>query len=405
MNHSGELVAAGVGSGTPLEGEEHLGESQTPADWGSLCGSHISNWLARPLRRGPLQVALCLLQIVASVQDKATPSAVEQAIQAAWPACAWQDVHVVVAVSGGADSVALLLALDAIKRRVGGRGTLHIAHYDHRVRGGASEADAEWVRELADRLGYQSHHGVAPASAGTSEEALRELRHAFLEVTAGAVGARWIATGHHADDQAETVLFRVLRGTGVQGLAGIAEQRPIREGLSLVRPLLRVRRGTLRGFLADRDQRFCEDESNLCPEPTRNWLRHELLPAAVTRMGESVPEALCRLAMQASDSHETVTHFARLAVEAAHSTHTPESGICFHWEPISVQPVAVQIESLRILWRSAGWGEQAMTAAHWRLLAEWIVDGGELPQLPGGVHGRRDATSVVLACGDPPVLP
>lgn len=340
------------------------------------------------------------------MQDKAALAPVEQTVQSAWPIADWADVHVLVAVSGGADSVALLRALLAIKRSAAGRGELHVAHLDHRQRGAASSADAAWVEQLAGELGVPVHVGRTADEAPASEETLRDRRRAFLVETAGKVGARWIATGHQADDQAETVLFRLLRGTGVRGLAGIAPRRPVREGLSWVRPLLTVRRSELRAYLAELGQSFREDATNESVEPTRNWLRRELLPAAAERFGPGVNDALCRLASQAAETEQALQHFAQLALDDAASEVTGEGSVAFRVEPLVGQPTAVQVAALQLVWRRAGWAEQAMAAEHWRRLADWVAGAApSLPQLPGAVHGRREGELVVLSRPSPPVLP
>jgi tRNA(Ile)-lysidine synthase len=134
----------------------------------------------------------------------------------------------VVAVSGGADSVALLRALVAA-----GMGPLHIAHFHHHLRGAEADEDAVFVRRLADELGCAFHLGEADVTAagGNLEATARRLRYAWLAELGATIGAAWVATGHTADDQAETVLHRLLRGTGLRGLRGIASTAPLAPGL------------------------------------------------------------------------------------------------------------------------------------------------------------------------------
>lgn len=176
---------------------------------------------------------------------------------------------VIVALSGGADSVALLHLLrfplaDRVSR-------LSAAHYDHRMRPG-SAADADWVRGLCRAWSVPLQVGVAERAPRSEEEA-RTLRYDFLRSAADRFGAGRIATAHHADDQAETVLFRALRGTGPRGLAGI----PPRRG-PLIRPLLPVRRSEIEEYLASRRLRFRTDPTNRYAGYTRNRLRLEALP-------------------------------------------------------------------------------------------------------------------------------
>ena len=167
----------------------------------------------------------------------------------------------VVAVSGGADSVALLHALaDA------GAGPLTIAHVNHQLRGRDSDDDASFV----ERLGWPCRTLVADIRAlgGNLEAAARRVRYDWFEQVANEVGATWIATGHTADDQAETVLHRLVRGSGLQGLRGIAPRRG-----RIVRPLLGTTRAELQIYLATKNQPFRTDTTNFDTQFTRNRIR------------------------------------------------------------------------------------------------------------------------------------
>jgi len=186
--------------------------------------------------------------------------------------------RVAAAVSGGADSVALLEALLELRERLGVE--LVVAHFNHRLRGAESEADAQFVSELAKRHGLpffcESAEVAAEARRRRSnlESVARELRYGFLRSLVDRGEARKVATGHTADDQAETVLARFLRGSGTRGLAGIF---PVVDGW-LVRPLLAERRDAVRAWLQARGVGWREDSSNLDLRLTRNRLRAEALP-------------------------------------------------------------------------------------------------------------------------------
>jgi tRNA(Ile)-lysidine synthase len=165
-----------------------------------------------------------------------------------WPPEQWRDVTVLVAVSGGADSVALLRGLCAL--RSAGDGRLVIAHFNHRLRGAESAADQTFVEELGQQQALRvilgSRDGDGRAS---SEETLREQRYQFLRQAADQAGARYVAIAHTADDQVETVLHNILRGTGLAGLAGIPRVRPLTEAATLIRPLLGATRAEVLAFL------------------------------------------------------------------------------------------------------------------------------------------------------------
>ncbi len=163
-------------------------------------------------------------------------------IHAFFPAQRWTDVDVVVAVSGGPDSVALLRALDEIRRSQTGRGQLIVAHCNHQTREHC-DLDQEFVRQLAGQLGLQFRVATKPPAAsdavlGISEESLRNWRYQALLSIARSVGARYLATAHNADDQAETILFRMIRGTGISGLQGIPRIRTASD-ITIVRPRYR----------------------------------------------------------------------------------------------------------------------------------------------------------------------
>ena len=189
--------------------------------------------------------------------------------------------RVVLAVSGGADSVALLRVLLDLRGDLG--IVLAVGHFNHGLRGAASRADEAFVAELARQheLDYFAGHGDVHDHASDSklgiEAAARELRYRWLAQLAGEQRFDAVATAHTLDDQAETVLLKFLRGAGTRGLAGIY---PIveRENLRIVRPLLCVSRDEVETYLESLGQEWREDETNLDRRFTRNRVRHDLLP-------------------------------------------------------------------------------------------------------------------------------
>ena len=203
-----------------------------------------------------------------------------------------QGADVLVAVSGGADSVALLRAMALLAPRRGWRLRLEVAHVQHHLRGEDAEADAAFVRDLAAGLGLPYHrrdlswHG----QRGNVEDNARRMRYAALLEIAVACsedsasageggGARFVATAHHADDQLETLLLRLVRGTGLRGLRGIAWRRELgSEGVMLIRPMLAATREQAVDFLRAMAQPWREDASNQDTQRARARLRREVLP-------------------------------------------------------------------------------------------------------------------------------
>src|SRR6476646_5281935 len=174
---------------------------------------------------------LSATQLGLGVMTSNAQLAFEKQLALAWPCDQWQDAHVLLAVSGGADSVALLRAVLSLKDTCGGRGAVHVAHLNHALRGDAAAADQAWLDKLCRRLGVSLVVGRSDVRSRAAEQgdgleaAAREARYEFLSSTAEQLGARFVATAHTADDQAETVLQRIVRGTGLAGLAGIPSSR------------------------------------------------------------------------------------------------------------------------------------------------------------------------------------
>jgi tRNA(Ile)-lysidine synthase len=197
-----------------------------------------------------------------------------------------------VAVSGGADSVCLLHVLLELAPRWDLR--LSVLHLDHGLRGEESRQDAEFVRGLADRLGLALFLRETPVaqSPDNLEQAARQARLAFFRETIAGGAVQRVATGHTRSDQAETVLFRFLRGSGTAGLAGI---RPVTsEGI--VRPLIEVERSEVRQFLVDRGIAWREDSTNSSFQFARNRIRHELLPQIAREWNPAIGETLANTA-------------------------------------------------------------------------------------------------------------
>ena len=200
--------------------------------------------------------------------------------------------RVVAAVSGGPDSVCLLLVLLELAPGLG--VTVEgVAHVNHQLRGDESEGDERFVAELASAAGLTFHNTVAPADveAGNLEQSLRSARREFFSSLMQEGHATHVALGHTLDDQAETVLFRMLRGSGLAGLAGVL---PV-AGNGFVRPLLAVTRAETEAHVRGLDIRYREDSSNRDWRFARNRIRHHLLPQLAREWNPRVRESLAHL--------------------------------------------------------------------------------------------------------------
>lgn len=216
--------------------------------------------------------------------------------------------RIVVAVSGGPDSVALLVGLHRVAAAASADLHLHVAHLDHGTRDAEGRADAEFVRQIADALGVPStiealEPGALNDHEGLGFEAIaRRERYFFLERVASLNGATHVVTGHTRDDQVETLLMRLVRGTGVRGLRGILRDRGLLPGsrVTLLRPLLDVRRSEVLEFLREADQEYRVDATNLEERALRNRIRHRVLPLMQQVTGRDPVPSMARLADHAS---------------------------------------------------------------------------------------------------------
>lgn len=219
----------------------------------------------------------------------------------------WMDSGIVLAVSGGADSVAMLRLFAQLRDCGPGNPELVVAHLNHGLRGTESEQDAEFVRSLSGDFGLPFFQRRLDRGdwdrdeTGSFEAAARDLRYEFLLETAENLGFRHVATAHSRDDRIETVLHRILRGTGIRGLAGIPEIRKLSEAVSLVRPMLDLSRAEILAYLQRRNQVFRTDSSNSSSQWTRNRIRNDLLPKLKSEYNPALEEALEHLSRIAKD--------------------------------------------------------------------------------------------------------
>jgi tRNA(Ile)-lysidine synthase len=289
------------------------------------------------------------------------------------------------AVSGGADSVALLLLLLELRQQLG--FMLSVTHVNHKLRGQESDEDERFVAALASQHKLEVHAQACPLqTTGIGMEAeARTLRYEVFESLLAEGQVTKIPTGHTLDDQAETVLLRIVRGAGIRGLGGILPRLALGGG-EVVRPLLGVRRSEVENFLRERGQPWREDSSNRDVAILRNRVRHRLLPLMYAELGGAVAENLADLAeiARAEEEHWQTEH--------ARVSNVRKAGLPLAGFPL--QSLAAQRRIVR-QWLEAN---SAAISFRWIELVRELALGaaGRKVELAGGQQVRRVQRELVI---------
>ncbi len=302
---------------------------------------------------------------------------------------------VVVGISGGADSVALAAAL----RRAGGC-VLHLAHVHHGIRDDA-DADSDFVAEMARQWGLPFHleRIDVPALARRDrmgiEAAARHGRYKALSDVAGRVGASALAVAHHAGDQVETVLHRIVRGTHLRGLSGMAPKRTLRAGLDLIRPLLWARREQIEQFCRDEGLAWRTDHTNADTDFTRNFIRNELLPLLRDRLNVRADEAILRLSSAAGQAEAALGELADNLFERACRKRSKRQ-VILRSSPLKKAPALLAAMVLRVALIDLDAPQQAMSQERFDDLLS-VLDGTvSAVDLPGGFRAERQGRDIHL---------
>jgi len=291
---------------------------------------------------------------------------------------------VLIGVSGGADSVALLLGLRhfATERHL----QLVVGHFDHAMRND-SAADAQWVKHLCHELGLEARiarrqiAGIEETSAiggkSVSEESARRDRYEFLKTVASEEKCSWVAVAHTADDQVETVLHHILRGSGLNGLRGIPEVRSLKGvpsvgELMLIRPFLNVSRNGIDSFLESLSQSFREDPTNASFDYTRNRLRHVVLPMLRTEFNPRIDQALLQLSQQAMDAQIVINELVGKLFCDAVLDQQP-GHVRLQRSLLIAHPSGILRAFFAHLWDIQEWPRQNLGFAHLDQLARMVV--------------------------------
>jgi tRNA(Ile)-lysidine synthase len=323
-----------------------------------------------------------------------------------------------VAVSGGADSVALLRLFVELREALG--VVVCVAHFNHKLRGKASEADEKFAAKLAAQHGVEffvereNVRAKAKRERANLEDAARRARYAFFEQLVKEGRVSRVAVAQTADDQAETVLAHILRGTGLAGLAGIHPQAGI-----VFRPLLAIRRAALRAYLHGKRQSWREDASNRDETRTRSRIRHKLMPFLEKKFQSSVVEHLCQLAELAREDNTYLDFAARLRVHevakeigAGISVPVGEFAGIQKGSPKTsgtekfpeAKTLALKKRMVREIVKRVKPRTGELGALHVEAVLHLAQSGhsGKILQLPGGVDVRRTQDSLVFCAAAPP---
>ena len=317
-----------------------------------------------------------------------------------------------VAVSGGADSVALLRALVDLRKRLG--SVITALHFHHGIRGAEADRDEAFVAELAEKLGVECviGRGDVPAHSKLSRQSLetaaRELRYRFFESVLRSGTVEKIATAHTMDDQAETVLMRLLRGAGTRGLSGIRAEK---DAGRFIRPMLGVRRSEIEDYLRSIGQDWREDASNEERTHFRNQVRHDLIPRLVKDFNPNIVEVLARSAALAQSEEEywaremtrllpLVRLLGKLARRGGGRRSSPaDAAIAFNLEAMRTYPLAVQ---RRLLLEALRGRAIDADSEHVEKLLELVQGKSKAAAMPGGWKASLSFRELRL---EPPTQP
>ncbi|MGL4594572.1 MAG: tRNA lysidine(34) synthetase TilS [Thermoguttaceae bacterium] len=327
---------------------------------------------------------------------------------------------VLLAVSGGADSMALLhLASQLIESDLSSRKwhenrrtKLGVAHINHRLRGTDSDDDANFVREMAElhHLPY-FEHVISPTEwatdqSGSIEGAARKIRYDFLTSTAEKSSLRYVATAHTANDQVETILHRIIRGTGLVGLCGIPAFRVQNDAVTFIRPLLEIKREAIIDYLLSISAEYRVDSTNLENKFTRNQIRNELLPHLRTEFNPNVDESLVKLAILAGEQTTVLNElieiiFLQMIIRETKSDTISE--VVLDLNSLLQLSGATRREIFVRLWKRKNWPLREMGFDEWNRLSNWIESSlnpkdqsARRLELPGFIIAVKESTGSLL---------
>lgn len=305
--------------------------------------------------------------------------------------------HIIVGISGGADSVCLLLILNELSKT---RGFVPEAvHINHMIRGDEADRDEAYVAALCEKLGVRCHlvsrdvPGYASQYHMSLEEAGRKVRYEEFRKRAEIYPNAKIAVAHHGDDQAETVLYQIVRGSSLRGAGGI---RPVRG--NIIRPLLCVTRCEIERYLEEKNISFCVDSTNLGSDYARNKFRNKIIPYLTKEINAEAVSNINNLASDLQESYEYIYRQAEVLLDMA---VTEKHRISFPVEALIKEPPVLRREAIRIAMERLSGTVRDITRKHIEA-AEELLFGNVSRQvtLPYHMTALRDYEKLVICDGD-----
>lgn len=306
---------------------------------------------------------------------------------------------VLVGLSGGPDSVTLLHVLNSLKKEYPLR--VLIAHLDHKFRGEESKADRVFCESLAKKYGLEiiweeiDVPKIAKEKGISPEEAARFERYDFFKRIAKEKGADKIAVGHTRDDQAETVLMRIIRGAGMKGLGGISPVKDI-HGSIIIRPLIEVSRKEVEDFIKEERLESRKDSSNEKTVFTRNKIRLELIPLLEKDFNPNIKEVLANMAENLQIEDEFLSKYAKRKFKSVSKIKRAE--ILIDIKRFKKHPEAIRKRILRAAMEELKGDLRRLTYQHWKEMEELIYERpvNSIVDLPAGISVAKDKTNIVL---------
>lgn len=314
-----------------------------------------------------------------------------QSLNASWPVKRWQDTRVLVGVSGGADSIALLHTLCDLHPRPS--ENIFAVHVNHQWRGAESDADAEFVAKTCKRLDVGlsviNASDYPDLSADQNEQAAREIRYRAFADIACKLGARYVVTAHTSDDQVETVLDRILRGTGMLGLSGIPRTREIAHGIVMIRPMLSLTRQQVEEFVSDSGIEHRHDRSNEDMKYMRNRIRGELLPLIERDYQSDARSAILRLSSLATDLNDWISDHVEGLLESELIQNDSAGVIVIDAVAFNDLAVFVKGQVLISIWENQGWPRREMGREQWQRLIDLCLSESGTEEFSGAICAKK----------------